>query len=156
MDGADYWSRLQWDLPAVISFLPKVFDLDLDSVVLILSFIFFRLIEKLWHIFILSLYWCQTIFSPFSPTILYPDKFKEPPKKDAAPPAKRRRTVEASDEEEESSEEEEESEDEAPVRKRCVYPLHLDSSIHGCSKMWLQLYMPVSSNPQWSTITSVI
>uniref|UniRef100_A0A3Q0RXX7 Heterochromatin protein 1-binding protein 3 n=1 Tax=Amphilophus citrinellus TaxID=61819 RepID=A0A3Q0RXX7_AMPCI len=58
-----------------------------------------------------------------SPTILYPDKFKELPKKDAAPPAKRRRTVESSDEEEEESEEEEEeeSEDEAPPPKRCIY-----------------------------------
>ncbi|XP_063329659.1 heterochromatin protein 1-binding protein 3 isoform X2 [Pelmatolapia mariae] len=53
-----------------------------------------------------------------SPTILYPDKFKEIPKKDAAPPTKRRRTVESSDEDEEESEEEEESEDEAPARKR--------------------------------------
>lgn len=53
----------------------------------------------------------------FSPTILYPDKFKELPKKN--PPPKRRRTAESSDEEEEESEEEEEeSEDEAPSRKR--------------------------------------
>ncbi|XP_044023967.1 heterochromatin protein 1-binding protein 3 isoform X2 [Siniperca chuatsi] len=49
-----------------------------------------------------------------SPTILYPDKFKELPKKN--PPPKRRRTADTSDEEE--SEEEEESEDEAPSRKR--------------------------------------
>ncbi|GAA6216847.1 heterochromatin protein 1-binding protein 3 isoform X1 [Lates japonicus] len=53
-----------------------------------------------------------------SPTILYPDKFKELPKKNAPPPPKRRRTVESSDEEESESEEEEESEDEAPARKR--------------------------------------
>ncbi|XP_029359115.1 heterochromatin protein 1-binding protein 3 isoform X2 [Echeneis naucrates] len=53
-----------------------------------------------------------------SPTILYPDKFKELPKKNAAPPAKRRRTADSSDEDEEESEEEEESEDEAPSRKR--------------------------------------
>ncbi|XP_042351733.1 heterochromatin protein 1-binding protein 3 isoform X2 [Plectropomus leopardus] len=61
-----------------------------------------------------------------SPTVLYPDKFKEPPKKTAPPANKRRRTVESSDEEEEEEEEEdeeedeeeEESEDEAPVRKR--------------------------------------
>lgn len=62
-----------------------------------------------------------------SPTILYPDKFKEIPKKDGAPPTKRRRTVESSDEDEEESEEEEESEDEAPARKRCIYLLQLDS-----------------------------
>uniref|UniRef100_A0A668SV73 Heterochromatin protein 1-binding protein 3 n=1 Tax=Oreochromis aureus TaxID=47969 RepID=A0A668SV73_OREAU len=61
-----------------------------------------------------------------SPTILYPDKFKEIPKKDAAPPTKRR-TVESSGEDEEESEEEEESEDEAPARKRCIYLLQLDS-----------------------------
>ncbi|XP_071351496.1 heterochromatin protein 1-binding protein 3 isoform X2 [Trachinotus anak] len=55
-----------------------------------------------------------------SPTILYPDKFKEIQNKNAAPPAKRRRTADSSDEEEEESEEEEEeeSEDEAPSRKR--------------------------------------
>ncbi|XP_037634767.1 heterochromatin protein 1-binding protein 3 isoform X1 [Sebastes umbrosus] len=56
-----------------------------------------------------------------SPTILYPDKFNEPPKKNAPPATKRRRTVESSDEEseeEESEEEEEESEDEAPSRRR--------------------------------------
>ncbi|CAI5687029.1 unnamed protein product [Oreochromis niloticus] len=59
-----------------------------------------------------------------SPTILYPDKFKEIPKKDAAPPTKRRRTVESSDEDEEESEEEEESEDEAPARnlRRGLHP----------------------------------
>ncbi|XP_017264402.1 heterochromatin protein 1-binding protein 3 isoform X2 [Kryptolebias marmoratus] len=48
-----------------------------------------------------------------SPTILYPEKFKELPKK----PTKRRQTVDTSDEDEEE-EEEEESEDEAPSRKR--------------------------------------
>ncbi|KAG7226738.1 hypothetical protein INR49_014087 [Caranx melampygus] len=54
-----------------------------------------------------------------SPTILYPDKFKELQKKNTAPPAKRRQTADSSDEEEdESEEEEEESEDEAPARKR--------------------------------------
>uniref|UniRef100_A0A3B5B403 Heterochromatin protein 1-binding protein 3 n=1 Tax=Stegastes partitus TaxID=144197 RepID=A0A3B5B403_9TELE len=54
-----------------------------------------------------------------SPTILYPDKFKDLPNKKAAAPTKRRRTVDSSDEEdEESEEEEEESEDEAPVRQR--------------------------------------
>ncbi|KAL7407737.1 hypothetical protein ABVT39_012731 [Epinephelus coioides] len=56
-----------------------------------------------------------------SPTILYPDKFKELPKKTPAPATKRRRTVESSDEEEEEEEdedEEEESEDEAPAQKR--------------------------------------
>lgn len=53
-----------------------------------------------------------------SPTILYPDKFKELPKKNGAPPAKRRRTVDSSDEEEEESEEEESEEepDDEPVR----------------------------------------
>ncbi|XP_041639048.1 heterochromatin protein 1-binding protein 3 isoform X2 [Cheilinus undulatus] len=56
-----------------------------------------------------------------SPTILYPDKFKEPPKKNSQPVAKRRRVADSSDEEEseeEEEEEEEESEDEAPARKR--------------------------------------
>ncbi|XP_049893791.1 heterochromatin protein 1-binding protein 3 isoform X1 [Epinephelus moara] len=58
-----------------------------------------------------------------SPTILYPDKFKELPKKTPPPATKRRRTVESSDEEEEEEEEEdedeeEESEDEAPAQKR--------------------------------------
>lgn len=54
-------------------------------------------------------------FSCHSPTVLYPDKFKDAPKK----PAKRKRPAESSDEEEEEEEsEEEESEDEAPVRKR--------------------------------------
>lgn len=53
----------------------------------------------------------------FSPTILYPDKFKEIAKKNT--PSKRRRAADSSDEEdEEESEEEEESEDEAPVRRR--------------------------------------
>lgn len=53
-----------------------------------------------------------------SPTLLYPDKFKEPAKKDA--PTKRRRTMDDSDEEDEESEEEEEeeSEDEPPSRSR--------------------------------------
>ncbi|XP_039972131.1 heterochromatin protein 1-binding protein 3 isoform X2 [Xiphias gladius] len=51
-----------------------------------------------------------------SPTILYPDKFKELQKQNTPP--KRRRTVDSSDEEESESEEEEESEDEAPSRKR--------------------------------------
>ncbi|CAJ1050161.1 heterochromatin protein 1-binding protein 3 isoform X2 [Xyrichtys novacula] len=58
-----------------------------------------------------------------SPTILYPDKFKEPVKKNSQPATKRRRTADSSDEEEESEEEEEEeeeSEDEAPARKRKV------------------------------------
>ncbi|XP_037535108.1 heterochromatin protein 1-binding protein 3 isoform X2 [Nematolebias whitei] len=50
-----------------------------------------------------------------TPTILYPDKFKELPKK----PTKRRQTADTSDEEEEEEdEEEEESEDEAPPPKR--------------------------------------
>lgn len=54
-----------------------------------------------------------------SPTILYPDKFKELADKKAAAPTKRRRTADSSDEEEEESEEEsEESEDEAPSRQR--------------------------------------
>ncbi|TMS18755.1 Heterochromatin protein 1-binding protein 3 [Larimichthys crocea] len=50
-----------------------------------------------------------------SPTILYPDKFKELEKKNHPPPPKRRRTADSSDEEES---EEEESEDEAPPPKR--------------------------------------
>ncbi|KAM9759510.1 heterochromatin protein 1-binding protein 3 isoform 1-T1 [Menidia menidia] len=52
-----------------------------------------------------------------SPTILYPDKFKETPEK----PPKRRKAADSSDEEEseeEESEEEESSEDEAPARRR--------------------------------------
>uniref|UniRef100_A0A1A7Y1J5 Heterochromatin protein 1-binding protein 3 n=1 Tax=Iconisemion striatum TaxID=60296 RepID=A0A1A7Y1J5_9TELE len=49
-----------------------------------------------------------------SPTILYPDKFKELSKK----PAKRRQTVETSDEEEEEESEDEESEDEAPPKRK--------------------------------------
>ncbi|XP_074534800.1 heterochromatin protein 1-binding protein 3 isoform X2 [Halichoeres trimaculatus] len=53
-----------------------------------------------------------------SPTILYPEKFKEQPKKNSQPAAKRRRTADSSDEEEEEEEEEEESEDEAPAPKR--------------------------------------
>lgn len=55
-----------------------------------------------------------------SPTILYPDKFKESPKKKAQTPAKRRRMADSSDEEESEEEEEseDESEDEAPARKR--------------------------------------
>ncbi|KAM8868304.1 heterochromatin protein 1-binding protein 3 isoform 1-T3 [Synchiropus picturatus] len=56
-----------------------------------------------------------------SPTVLYPDKFKDPPKKNT--PAKRRKTSDSSDEDEESEEEEEEeeeSEDEAPARKKQV------------------------------------
>lgn len=50
-----------------------------------------------------------------SPTILYPDKFKEPPKTNHPP--KRKQMIESSDEEE-SEDDEEESEDEAPSRKR--------------------------------------
>ncbi|XP_029947684.1 heterochromatin protein 1-binding protein 3 isoform X2 [Salarias fasciatus] len=46
-----------------------------------------------------------------SPTILYPDKYKDPPKKNTAAPAKRRRTAHSSDEEESEEEEEEEEED---------------------------------------------
>ncbi|XP_034539475.1 heterochromatin protein 1-binding protein 3 isoform X2 [Notolabrus celidotus] len=54
-----------------------------------------------------------------SPTILYPDKYKEPVKKNSQPATKRRRMADSSDEEESEEEsEEEESEDEAPVRKR--------------------------------------
>lgn len=50
-----------------------------------------------------------------SPTILYPDKFKEPPKTNHPP--KQKQMIESSDEEE-SEDDEEESEDEAPSRKR--------------------------------------
>ncbi|XP_038551800.1 heterochromatin protein 1-binding protein 3 isoform X2 [Micropterus salmoides] len=61
-----------------------------------------------------------------SPTILYPDKFKEHPVKNPTPTPKRRRAAHSSDESEEESEdeedeeeeEEEESEEEAPPRKR--------------------------------------
>ncbi|KAK2861749.1 hypothetical protein Q5P01_001282 [Channa striata] len=54
-----------------------------------------------------------------SPTILYPDKFKEVPKKNAPALSKRSQSSESSDEDEDDeSEEEEESEDEAPSRKR--------------------------------------
>uniref|UniRef100_A0A3P8TM49 Heterochromatin protein 1-binding protein 3 n=1 Tax=Amphiprion percula TaxID=161767 RepID=A0A3P8TM49_AMPPE len=53
-----------------------------------------------------------------SPTILYPDKFKDLQDKKAAAPTKRRRTADSSDEEDEEEEEEEESEDEAPSRQR--------------------------------------
>lgn len=56
-----------------------------------------------------------------SPTILYPEKYKETPKKNTAAPAKRRRTVHSSDEEEseeEEDEEDDESEEEvAPSRR---------------------------------------
>lgn len=54
---------------------------------------------------------------PPSPTILYPDKFKEPQKNNPLPSPKRKRVADSSDEEEEE-EEEEMSEDEAPSRKR--------------------------------------
>ncbi|XP_022617199.1 heterochromatin protein 1-binding protein 3 isoform X2 [Seriola dumerili] len=59
-----------------------------------------------------------------SPTILYPDKFKELQNKNTtkpAPPAKRRRVADSSDEEEEESESEEEEDDsvdDPPYRKR--------------------------------------
>lgn len=57
-------------------------------------------------------------FSPPSPTLLYPDKFKEPQKNNPLPSPKRKRVADSSDEEEEEEEEEEMSEDEAPSRKR--------------------------------------
>uniref|UniRef100_A0A3Q3WIS6 Heterochromatin protein 1-binding protein 3 n=1 Tax=Mola mola TaxID=94237 RepID=A0A3Q3WIS6_MOLML len=54
-----------------------------------------------------------------SPTILYPDKFKQLQKTNTSPPPKRKRAANSSDEEDdEDEEEEEESEDEAPSRKR--------------------------------------
>lgn len=61
---------------------------------------------------------CALFVFLLSPTILYPDKFKELEKKNHPPPPKRRRTADSSDEEES---EEEESEDEAPPPKRYVF-----------------------------------
>lgn len=46
MDGADYWSRLQRDLPAVVPFLPQVFHLHLEIPDPLILNLFFFLSDK--------------------------------------------------------------------------------------------------------------
>lgn len=46
MDGADYWSRLQRDLPAVFPFLPEVFHLHLEIPDPLILNLFFFLSDK--------------------------------------------------------------------------------------------------------------